>query len=209
MVAFTPTTTPAIIAELDFLNVMTYDLMNRRDAVTKHHTGIELSRSSIVAYLDRGAPAAKLNLGFAFYVKWFQTAQCPDPRSPLGCPTLLLEDPETGDDLGRCGAASWHDIYNHGMSGEVLPSYKRSVEHGSYDSTDGSYYYWDEVEKLWWTYDTPAVFATKIRGIVQPLSLGGVFAWGLGEDAQEFAHLRAVNDQLDVIAREQQVRDEL
>ena len=67
MMAFTKATIPAINASLDFFNVMTYDLMNGRDSVTKHHTGIKSSLVSIEAYEERGVPLSKMNLGFAFY----------------------------------------------------------------------------------------------------------------------------------------------
>ena len=60
---------PAISASLNFFNVITYDLMNRRDNVIKHHTGIKQSLNVINAYEERGVPAEKMNLGFAFYIK--------------------------------------------------------------------------------------------------------------------------------------------
>ena len=62
MLAFTHDTIPKIIESVDFLNIMTYDLMNRRDNVTKHHTGVQNSLEAINAYLERGVPAEKANL---------------------------------------------------------------------------------------------------------------------------------------------------
>lgn len=122
MLAFTKDTIPAISRSLDFFNVMTYDLMNRRDDVTKHHTGIELSLDSVNAYEERGVPCEKMNLGFAFYIKWYKT----DPaggcdKNAIGCKTALMEDPITGADLGKAGAFAWHDPIPEGVSA----SYKR------------------------------------------------------------------------------------
>ena len=122
MLAFTNDTIPAISQSLNFFNVMTYDLMNRRDNVTKHHTGIELSLDSVNAYEERGVPCEKMNLGFAFYIKWYKT----DPaggcdKNPIGCKTALMEDPMTGADLGKAGAFAWHDP----VPEEVSASYKR------------------------------------------------------------------------------------
>ena len=34
----------------------------------------------------------------------------------------------------------------------------------------------------------------KIPLIVEEKKLGGVFAWGLGEDSEKFSHLKALND---------------
>ncbi|SPO06161.1 related to extracellular chitinase [Cephalotrichum gorgonifer] len=189
MLAFTPATIPQIVSQLDFVNVMTYDLFNRRDNVTKHHTGIALSRASINAYISRGAPADKLNLGFPFYVKWALTEPCPDPENPVGCPTLLMEDPETGADLGRAGGFSFHDE----VPSDLAPSYNRALAQGKYDRVGGGHYYWDEGENRWWTFDTPEAIRVKFPVLVEGMGLGGVFAWGLGEDAPEFAHLEAVD----------------
>ena len=189
MLAFTESTVPAISASLDFFNVMTYDLMNRRDNITKHHTGISLSLDAINAYAENGAPAEKMNLGFAFYIKWYRT----DPNSscglkPIGCKTALMEDPVTGADLGEAGAFSWHDA----VPKELSASYQRVMEHGRYDAEAGGHYYWDAEENLWWSWDTPEAFARKFPFIVKEKGLGGVFAWALGEDAEGFIHLKAV-----------------
>ena len=193
MLAFAKTKMPEISASLDFFNVMTYDLMNRRDIVTKHHTGIEQSLTAIEAYEERGIPPEKINLGFAFYIKWYKT----DPNggcenSPVGCKTTLMEDPETGADLGQAGAFSWHDP----VPEEVSASYKRAMAHGKYDSDYGGHYYWDSEEYLWWSWDTPDVIAKKFPAIMEKKNLGGAFAWGLGEDAEDFAHLQALTAEM-------------
>lgn len=193
MLAFTKTKMPAISLSLDFFNVMTYDLMNRRDNVTKHHTGIRSSLTAIEAYEERGVPPEKMNLGFAFYIKWYKTdphGGCDD--NPVGCKTTLMEDPLTGADLGRAGAFSWHDS----VPEEVSASYERAMAHGKYDSEHGGHYYWDTEEDLWWSWDTPDVIAKKFPAIMKKKGLGGAFAWGLGEDADDFAHLKALTTEV-------------
>ncbi|KAH7353997.1 chitinase 18-4 [Plectosphaerella cucumerina] len=207
LIAFTPTTVPRIFESVDFLNVMTYDLLNRRDNVTKHHTGVQESLASIDAYLARGAPADKLNLGLAFYTKWVYTIDCPDPKNTVGCPTLLLEDPVTGGDLGRTGGFSWHDP----VPEDQKASFERALLHGRYDKKGGGHYYWDAETRRWWTFDTPEAITRKFPLIVDEKRLGGLFAWGLGEDAPEFRHLRAVNKALEGYngSGEPYVREEL
>ncbi|KAL2018751.1 hypothetical protein VTK56DRAFT_457 [Thermocarpiscus australiensis] len=192
MLAFTSETVPSIMPHLDFLNVMTYDLMNRRDNVTKHHAGVQLSLDAVDAYISAGAAPEKVNLGFAFYVRYFRTEHeaCAQSASPVGCPTLLLEDPETGADLGRGGAFSWHGSVPQG----VAESFRRALDHGTYDSQRGGYYYWDDKEDLWWTFDTADAIKSKFPLIVEQRRLGGVFAWALGEDGPAFEHLAAVNN---------------
>ncbi|KAI4862702.1 glycoside hydrolase family 18 protein [Hypoxylon rubiginosum] len=189
MIAFTPETVPQIMDSLDFLNVMAYDLMNRRDNVTKHHTGIEASLTAVRAYMENGAAADKINLGFAFYAKYFHTEHEPCVNNPIGCPTGPLEDPETGVDLGRAGSFAWRDD----VPQDVRASFDRAKTKGEYDQVGGGYYYWDEAEAIWWTFDTPMAVAKKFPLIVEKEKLGGVFAWGLGEDAPKWVHLRALN----------------
>lgn len=189
MLAFNSETMPSILESLDFLNVMTYDLMNRRDNVTKHHTGIQLSLEAVDAYLQAGVPSDKINLGFAFYVKWFRTEPESACSGSVGCKTTLMENPETGADLGQAGAFSYHDT----VPSELAPSWERAMQNGRYDFEGGGWYYWDRQENLWWSWDTPAAMIEKFPKIVESRELGGVFAWGLGEDAPGWQHLKALN----------------
>ncbi|KAI1748895.1 glycoside hydrolase family 18 protein [Xylaria castorea] len=202
MLAFTADTVPQIMKSLDFLNVMTYDLMNRRDNVTKHHTGIQLSLEALDAYMANGAPADKVNLGFAFYAKYFRVEGKSCTENPIGCPTGLMEDPETGADLGKTGGFSWHD----NIPEDVKESFQKALNEGHYDEQGGGYWYFDPEQALWWTFDTPEAVAKKFPLIVEEKKLGGVFAWGLGEDAPDFAHLKALNACVERLAK---MKDEL
>ncbi|KAL1876192.1 hypothetical protein VTK73DRAFT_9630 [Phialemonium thermophilum] len=205
MLAFTRETVPRIMQHVDFLNVMTYDLMNRRDNVTKHHTSAHASVTALDRYVANGAAPQNLNLGLAFYVKYALTKHesCREAASPVGCPTLLLEDPKTGADMGRMGGFAWHDD----VPDEVSESFNRALLHGSYDSDEGAYYYWDEEEDLWWTFDTAEAITRKVNRVFDTRrELGGVFAWGLGEDGPSFQHYKALTD---VLAARMARRDEL
>ncbi|PNY27818.1 chitinase 3 [Tolypocladium capitatum] len=206
LMAYTASTVPRIVEHVDFINVMTYDLMNRRDTVVNHHSGVAESRDALRRYAERGASPSMLNLGLGYYAKWFMTQEC-HPERPLGCPTQLLEDPKTGADLGKTAAFSWHDE----TPAELTESFARARAEGVYDE-DGSYGYWDGEEKRWWSFDTPQVVNRKLAEIVGPWGLGGVFAWGLGEDAPEFAHLTATVEGVRALRRRaggSSTRDEL
>jgi chitinase len=61
-----------------------------------------MSYDLINLYLDIGCPASKINLGFAFYAKYFTVAS--DCSSPLGCALAPAEDPSTGADTLASGA---------------------------------------------------------------------------------------------------------
>lgn len=196
MLAFTRLTVPRIMRHLDYLNVMTYDLMNRRDALTRHHSSVSGSRAALQAYMARGASPEKLNLGLGFYVKWFRTdpedQDCGGRGAAVGCRTLLLEDPETGADLGNAGAFSWHDR----VPEELEASFQRATESALYDAGEGATYYHDREASIWWTFDqgTNGDIARKLTTLRGEMNLAGVFAWGLGEDGMSFRRLSALLD---------------
>ncbi|KAK2025068.1 family 18 glycosyl hydrolase [Colletotrichum zoysiae] len=106
MIAFTKKQVPKINAAVDHFTVMTYDLMNRRDNVTKHHTDVKGSLEAIDTYIALGVEPAKINLGFALYAKWFTTAAGYNCTQGLGCPTELLEAAD-GSDAGKSGAVTF------------------------------------------------------------------------------------------------------
>ncbi|KAF2803339.1 putative class V chitinase [Mytilinidion resinicola] len=105
MMAYIDVTSPTIWPHMDFVNVMTYDLSNRRNTATSHHTSIKDSLDSVKRYIDIKLDATKINLGFAYYAKWFTTkGDCP---TPLGCPLAQPEDPITGADTKLSGAVTF------------------------------------------------------------------------------------------------------
>lgn len=187
MLAFTKHTVPRINEAVDFVNVMTYDLINRRNTATTYHTGIVGSREGIQAYLDRGFQGERLNLGFAFYVKWFNTDPSQHQGGPTGIRTVLLEDPDTGADLGQAGAIVWS-----GLTAEMQEGLDRAMAKGTYDEAGGGHCYWDAQDSRWWTWETPEAIRKKFDSLVPAFGLGGVFAWALREDAPLFAHLKAM-----------------
>ena len=88
---------------------MAYDLMNRRENVAQHHTDVIGSAKSIDRYLCLGLAPQKINLGFAFYAKWFKT----DPQAncvanPLGCPIATFETAD-GSDTGNSGVITFEN----------------------------------------------------------------------------------------------------
>ena len=85
--AFDDETVPALEKAIDFYNLMTYDLMNRRDDVSAHHSGGAGMLKTVKAYKDRGMKGEMMNVGFPMYAKWFEAgpdAAC-DENKPTGC----------------------------------------------------------------------------------------------------------------------------
>ncbi|KAJ5233829.1 CAZyme family GH18 [Penicillium citrinum] len=190
MIAFTKEQGPKIFEHVDMINVMSYDLMNRRDNVTFHASDVAGSLETINAYLDIGADPAKMNLGFAYYAKWFET----DPNSdcdehPLGCATVKLENAD-GTDTGKSGAVTFTEKVE--APSNALESWKRAEKNGMTDEKKGGQYYWDKESNMFWTWDTPEIISRKFTEIVDEKKLGGVMAWSLGEDTLKFAHVDAM-----------------
>ncbi|KAK0390035.1 hypothetical protein NLU13_3608 [Sarocladium strictum] len=194
MIAFTDEQTNKIDKVVDHVNVMTYDLMNRRMNQTCHHTSIVDSAVSIDTYIERGIDASKLSLGIAFYAKWFTTAQGIECTSPIGCPTEMLEAAD-GSDTGLSGAVTFETSnYQDGGGWGVPPSFSTAMANGMTDEQNGGAWFWDAESRLFWTWDTPALIARKFTEIVESRGLGGVFAWSLTEDSHDWSHFRAMQE---------------
>lgn len=107
MIAFTAEKAPFIWSSVDFVNIMTYDLMNRRDNITTHHTSVNGSLTAVDHYLDvLSLPAEKAMLGFAFYAKYFTVDTNYTCTTGLGCTTVLLENAD-GSDTGKSAAMTF------------------------------------------------------------------------------------------------------
>ncbi|KAI2466010.1 glycoside hydrolase family 18 protein [Annulohypoxylon bovei var. microspora] len=106
LIAYTTTQAPSIFSAVDMVNVMAYDMMNRRDTSTQHHTSVAGSLEAVQQYLDLGCPAAKLNLGLAYYAKYFETPANVTCTQPIGCPIVKAEN-DDGSDAGTSGAITF------------------------------------------------------------------------------------------------------
>jgi len=92
--------------------------MNRRDTVTKHHSSAIDTENSIKDYLAMGAPPSKLNLGFAYYAKYF-TTQGDCSVSALNCPIAVAEDAQ-GKDTLTSGAWTFERFHIHPVEASSL-----------------------------------------------------------------------------------------
>lgn len=241
MIAYTAKNVHKINKVVDFVNVMTYDLMNRRDNYTTHHTSLAGTLQTVHTYLDRGFDAAKLNFGIPFYAKWFTTKEGYTCNHPIGCPTELLEAADgtdtglsgsvtfekgnfeaaptnltTSPDLscgvgtsykcgdvtccsqyGYCGNTTAHcgtgcqSAYGRCEGTDITSSFQAALAKGKTDVKRGAKWYWDAETRLFWSWDTPELIATKAQRLFD-LGVGGIMAWSLGEDGYDWSHLLAM-----------------
>lgn len=168
----------------NMVQVMTYDLMMRRMNATTHHTGVAASLDTVNTYIERGLSPSKINLGFAFYAKWFATAAGCNCTTPIGCPAAELEAPD-GSDTGQSGAVTFQ-VSTYG--GDL----QHAVENGIADDELGGQWYWGSAKGIFWTWDTAEFVARKFTDIVVPKGLGGVMAWALAQDSYDWSHFKAI-----------------
>ncbi|EED15691.1 class V chitinase, putative [Talaromyces stipitatus ATCC 10500] len=192
MIGYTAENGPTVFGAVDMVNIMSYDLMNRRDNVTKHHTSIKDSLETVNNYLDIGMNATKGNLGIAFYAKYFTTDPSSDcATNPVGCATVELED-ANGQDTGKSGAVTF-ETSPEVSSSSITSSWSKAKANGITDEDAGGQYYWDSDAQLFWTWDTPDLITQKFADIIAATGLGGVMAWSLGEDSLDWSELKAIN----------------
>ncbi len=160
---------------LDFINVMTYDFHGAWDPQTNHHSALFDSPSdpstgdqklynsndAIEAFLARGVPASKLNLGIGFYGRgWTNVAN-------------------VNNGLYQSGTAA-PGTYEAGIEDYKVLKNKPGTVHT--DATARATWKYDGT--TFWSYDTPELIAEKMQ-YVKSQNLGGAFFWEFsGDDAQ-------------------------
>lgn len=159
---------------LDYINVMTYDFHGTWDSRTNHHsplfdspndprTGDQKlynSNDAMEAFLTRGVPASKLNLGIGFY-----------GRGWTGVPNV-------NNGLYQTGSAA-PGTYEAGNE-----DYKVIKDRPGTVYTDANARAtWKYDGNTFWSYDTPAMVTEKMS-YVKAQNLGGAFFWEFsGDDA--------------------------
>jgi chitinase len=168
-------TDPAAYSQhLDYINVMTYDFHGTWDAKTNHHSALfdspndpstgdqrlYNSNDAMEAFLSRGVPASKLNLGIGFYGRgWTGVAN-------------------VNNGLYQNGSAA-PGTYEAGNE-----DYKVLKDRPGTIYTDANARAtWKYDGNTFWSYDTPAMVTEKM-GYVKAQNLGGAFFWEFsGDDA--------------------------
>ncbi len=172
---------------LDYINVMTYDFHGAWEPITNFHsalfaspgdpsTGDALlynSNDAIQAFLDRGVPADKLNLGIGFY-----------GRGWTGVPNVnngLYQSGSAAPGTWEAGIEDYKVLKNLGWPSFVHP---QARAHWIYNGS------------TFWNYDTPALIAEKMQ-YVNVQGLGGAFFWEFSGDDANGSLAAAIDEGLD------------
>ena len=159
----------AVMPQVDFVNLMTYDLVGGYATITGHHTplmdyrqGQESTAKCVNWLLAKKVPAQKLIIGAAMYARVWENV------------------PDTN-----------HGLYQPGK-------FKRGVGYNDFSNyfsdTSGYIYYWDKkakapyqynaTKKLFATFDDKKSINAKTIFIIRK-KLGGIMFWELGQDLKQ------------------------
>ena len=166
----------AVMPEVNYVNLMSYDLVNGYSKVTGHHTPLYSNASqtestdNAVKYLEKaGVPSNKIVIGAAFYARVWKGVKNVD-----------------------------NGLYQAGV-------FKQGVGYNKFDSIlsprQGFKAYWDSVaqapymynakDSLFATYDDPKSVALKTKYTIDN-HLGGIMFWQLANDKMKDGLLDAI-----------------
>ena len=166
-----------VVPQVDFINLMTYDLVGGYSTVTGHHTpladyrpGQESTQKCVNWLLDKKVPGDKLIIGAAIYARVWENVA------------------DTGHGLYQSGK------FLRGVSYNDFPAY--------FNDSSGFKYYWDKKAKAPYQYNqTKKLFATfdderSIREktkFIRSKKLGGIMFWQLMDDSPSAGLVDAIS----------------
>ncbi|MDC8772495.1 glycosyl hydrolase family 18 protein [Roseateles albus] len=171
---------------LDFINVMTYDFHGAFEPTTGFHSALYASpadpstgdvrlynsNDAIQAFLDRGVPAKKLNLGIGFYGRGWTNV------------------PNVGNGLYQPGVGA------PGKYEKGIEDYRILKTLGYPSFVDAaSRAQWIYNGTTFWSFDTPVQITEKMN-YLKSKNLGGAFFWEFSGDDANSTLLKAISDGL-------------
>lgn len=162
---------------LDFINVMTYDFHGGWDTITNFHSPLYGSTAdpstgdirsyhtdgAMNAFLAKGVPASKLNVGIGFYGRGWTNV-------PRGSTNGLYQPGTPAPATYEAGNEDYKVL-------KALPGYTSYVDPQSRAQ-------WIYNGTTFWSFDTPVQIAEKMA-YVKSKGFGGAFFWEFsGDDAQ-------------------------
>lgn len=150
---------------IDFVNLMSYDLVNGYSKVTGHHTPLYSTPEQLLSVdygvremISRGMPAGKIIIGLAFYGRIWENV------------------PSVNNGIYQPGN------FRKSESIKRIDGFLRDKEYKFYwDSTAKAPYIYNEPKKLFITYDNDRSVSLKTRYALEE-GLGGVMFWQLRLD---------------------------
>ncbi|HEV7334145.1 MAG TPA: glycoside hydrolase family 18 protein [Flavisolibacter sp.] len=169
-----------VMPQIDYVNLMSYDLVSGFSKTTGHHTALysnpqqkESTHNAVQELIKRGVDPKKIIIGAAFYARIWENVP-----------------------------AENNGLYQPGTF-KMAQAFRRFPENLS--STAGYQFYWDDVtkatyaynpeKKLFATFDDKRSIALKTQYVVEK-ELGGIMFWELGSDSYTDGLLHTINQTL-------------
>ncbi|KAJ8360533.1 hypothetical protein SKAU_G00170580 [Synaphobranchus kaupii] len=166
---------PELSSMLEFISVMTFDFHGHWEMFTGHNSPLYRSSldqallgdrnidSAIAYWLDNGAPAEKLLMGFPTYGRTFHLTSS---MTSLGAPAY--GPAAAGPYTKEAGLWSYYEVCSFITSGTVSWIDEQRVPYATHG-------------EAWVGYDNKESFANKVQWL-QGNNLGGAFVWTLDMD---------------------------
>ncbi|WP_220463986.1 glycoside hydrolase family 18 protein [Adhaeribacter radiodurans] len=167
-----------VMHQVDYVNLMTYDLINGYSKVTGHHTGLystpnqENSTDFAVNYLiNLGIPREQLIVGAAFYGRMFQNVE--NVNNGLNQPGKFKSGVDFKDFTTQLPADSGYVSF--------------------WDETAKAPYLYNSAKKLFFTYDDKRSIEIKTKYVLDN-KLGGIMFWQLASDTYTDGLLQTIHN---------------
>lgn len=167
-----------VMRKVDYVNMMTYDLVSGFATKTGHHTAlysteqqVESTDNAVQKLISHKVPKSKIVIGAAFYARVFQTAS--DADSGLYQPGKFLKGVSFKNFSTQLSADSGF------------------VSH--WDKNAGAPYMFNPSQHLFVTYDDKRSIQLKTKYAMDK-RLGGIMFWQLRDDAYTEGLLDAIDD---------------
>lgn len=155
-----------VMAVVDQVNLMTYDLVHGYSTVTGHHTPLystpeqkESTDNAVQWLINHGVPRNKLVIGAAFYGRMWENV--------------------ANVNNGRYQAGKFKSGTNYRDRANVMAPDKGFTYY--WDDTAKAPYLYNAAEKLYFTFDDPRSIEAKTRYAIDQ-KLGGIMFWDLNGD---------------------------
>lgn len=168
----------AVMPLVDFVNMMTYDLVNGYATTTGHHTPLystpkqkESADNAIAQLIDKGVAPEKIVIGAAFYSRVWEKV------------------PPQNNGLYQPG------VFKTAIAFRQFPQEMKGFKI-FWDSTAKAPYAYNKAKGLFATFDDKRSIAAKTQYVLQH-RLGGIMYWELASDLASNGLLHAINNTLD------------
>ncbi|HHU55225.1 MAG TPA: hypothetical protein GXZ48_00845 [Acholeplasmataceae bacterium] len=170
---------------IDFMHVMTYDMVDYGTPITTHHTNLYTSQYktgssadlAVKAYINRGMDSEKVIMGVAFYGHTFVTTD--NNGNGMGKNTV-----KEGNAF-KHSSITYKNLVNNYLNNPLYKVY--------YDETAKAY--WLFGDSFFISYESPESIAEKAKYAINN-NLGGLMVWEYNQDDEASTLLNAIYNNL-------------